>query len=158
MFLAFANYYGWLIVNYSAKACHLIDLTKDVHFTWGYTQQQAFDELLQPFLSAPILTLCDRTLETIMETDVSNLAIAGILAQYHVVNRCKQLYPVAYHATILSATQRNWPIHDKELFPIVDSYQNWRDWLVGIEVNVCTDYQGWQYFNTKKKLNSQQAS
>ena len=32
-FLAFANYYRPFIVNYSSKACHLIELTKDVHFT-----------------------------------------------------------------------------------------------------------------------------
>ena len=44
-FLGFANYYCRFIVNYSAKACPHIDLTKDVPFTWGHTQQQAFDNL-----------------------------------------------------------------------------------------------------------------
>ena len=44
-FLGFTNYYRRSIVNYSAKARPLIDLTKDVPFTWGHTQQQAFDEL-----------------------------------------------------------------------------------------------------------------
>ena len=96
-FLGLANYYRRFIVNYSTKARPLIDLTKDVPFTWGHTQQQAFDELRARFLSAPILTQFDRTLETIMETDASNQAIAGILSQYHVVNGCKQLHPVVYH-------------------------------------------------------------
>ena len=106
-FLGFANYYRRFIINYSVKARPLIDLTKDVPFTWGHTQQQAFDELLARFLSAPILTQFDRTLETIMETHTSNQAIAGILSQYHVDNECKQLHPVEYHAKTLSATQRN---------------------------------------------------
>ena len=44
-FLGFVNYYHRFIINYSAKAHPLIDLTKDVAFTWGHTQQQAFDEL-----------------------------------------------------------------------------------------------------------------
>ena len=44
-FLGFANYYCRFIVNYSAKARPLIDLTKDVPFTCGHTQKQAFDEL-----------------------------------------------------------------------------------------------------------------
>ena len=44
-FLGFANYYRRFIVNYSAKARPLIALTKDVPFTCGHTQQQAFDEL-----------------------------------------------------------------------------------------------------------------
>jgi len=93
-----------------------------------------------------------------METDASNQAISGILSQYHIVNGVKQLHPTEYHAKTLDATQRNWPIHDKELFAIVDSFRKWRDWLVGVPVNVYTDYQGLQYFNTKQKLNSRQAS
>ena len=44
-FLDFANYYRRFIINYSTKARLLIDLTKDIPFTWGHTQQQAFDEL-----------------------------------------------------------------------------------------------------------------
>ena len=36
-FLDFANYYRRFIVNYSAKARPLIDLTKDVPFTCGHT-------------------------------------------------------------------------------------------------------------------------
>ena len=55
-FLGFANYYRLFIINYSAKACPLINLTKDVHFTCGHAQQQAFDELQARYLSAPILT------------------------------------------------------------------------------------------------------
>ena len=149
--------YRRFIHNYSSKARPLIALTKDVPFTRGHRQQQAFDELRVQFLSAPILTQFDRTLKTIMETDASNQAIAGILFQYQVVNRCKQLHSGEYHAKTLSSTQRKWPIHDKELFTIVDCFRKWRDWLVGVMVNVYTDHQGLQYFNTKQKLNSRQA-
>ena len=38
-FLGFTNYYSRFIVNYSAKARPLIDLTKDVPFTWGHALQ-----------------------------------------------------------------------------------------------------------------------
>ena len=89
-----------------------------------------------------------------METDASNQAIAGILSECHIVNEAKQLHAVEYHAKSLSAAQRNWPIHDKELFAIVDRFRKCRDWLVGVEVNVYMDHQGLQYFNTKQKLNS----
>ena len=43
IFLVFANYYRRFVVNYSAKARPLINVTKDVPFTWGHTQHQAFD-------------------------------------------------------------------------------------------------------------------
>ena len=71
-FLGFANYYRQFIANYSGKARPLIDLTRDVPFSWEQAQQQSFDERKQLFLSTPILTLFDRCFETIMETDASN--------------------------------------------------------------------------------------
>ena len=80
MFLGFANYYRGFIINYNTEACHLIDLTKDVLFTCEHTQQHGFDKLWARFLSAPILTQFHRTLKTIMETDASNHAIAGLLS------------------------------------------------------------------------------
>ena len=82
----------------------------------------------------------------------------GILSQYHIINGVRQLHPTEYHAQTVDATQRNWPIHDMELFAIVYSFHKWRDWLVGVPVNIYTEYQGLQYFNMKEKLNSQQAS
>ena len=120
VFLCFTNYYRRFINNYNGEARPLIDLTKDVPFSWGLAQQQAFDGLMQRFISTPIRRQFDGTLETIMETDANNQAIAGILSQYHVINGAKQLHPIEYHAKTLTATQRYCPIHDKELFAIVD--------------------------------------
>ena len=87
VFLGFANYYSAFIVIYSAKARALIDLTKDVPFTCGHTQWQAFNELRGRFFSAPILTQFHRILETIMETNASNQAMASILSQSYVINK-----------------------------------------------------------------------
>jgi len=75
-----------------------------------------------------------------MKTDATNQAIPGILSQYHIVKGVKRLHPTECHAKTLDATQRNWPIHDKELFTIVDGFCKWRDWLVGVSVNINTDY------------------
>jgi len=38
-FLRFANYYRQFIANYSGKARQLVDLTRDVPFSWGQAQQ-----------------------------------------------------------------------------------------------------------------------
>ena len=138
-FLGFANYYCRFIVIYSSKVWPLIDLTKAVPFSWGHEQQQAFDELQGKFLSAPILTLFNRTLETIIETDASNQAIGGILSQYHIGHESKQLHTIEYQAKTLSTSKCNWPIHDKELFLIVDCLWKWRVWLLGVYVNVYRD-------------------
>ena len=93
-----------------------------------------------------------------METDASHQALASILSQYHVVNGCKQLHSVVQHVKNLSATQRNWPVYNKELFTIVDCFLKQREWLVGIKMNVYIDQKRLQYLNTMKKLNSWQPS
>ena len=157
-FLGFANYDRRFIENDSAKARPLIDLNNDVPSSWAHQQQQAFDELRTRFSSAPIPAQCDRTLENISDTDASDRAIAGILSQCHIVNGEEQLHRVEYHGKPHSAANRNWPIHEKELFAIVDSLRKWRDWRGRVEGNVYTDHEGLQYFNTKQKLNSRPAS
>ena len=104
VFLSFANYCGWFIINYSTKVLPLIDMIKDVRFNWVDTWQLGFDELQAWFLPVLILNQFDRTLETIMETEASNQATTGILSQYHVIIGYKHLYPVAYYAKTLFAT------------------------------------------------------
>ena len=85
-FLGFANYYRRFIADYSRKARPLTELTRDIPFTWGSAQQEAFNELINEFMHEPTLRQFDRNLPTIMETDASNQVIAGILSQYHEEN------------------------------------------------------------------------
>ena len=49
------------------------------------------------------------------------------------------------------------PYSCKELWAIVSSLAKWRSWLSGHPVEVHTDHQGLQYFETKPKLNARQA-
>ena len=88
-FLGFANYYRNFIAGYTEKARPLMRLTGDIPFVWEKEQNDAFNELIQVFINEPILRQFDRSLPTIMETDTSNQAIAGILSQYHEENKVK---------------------------------------------------------------------
>ena len=96
-FLGFANYYCNFIARHSEKARPLTRLTGDIPFVWEKEQNEAFNELIQVFINEPILWQFDRSLPTIMETDVSNQAIVGILLQYHGENEVKILHLVGYH-------------------------------------------------------------
>ena len=157
-FLGFANYYRRFIQDYARRVRPLTELTKNVHFSWGSLQQEAFDELKQAFQEAPILAQFDRSLPTIVETDASNQAIAGVLSQAHTTPDVVTWKLVDCHARTLTDQQRNWPIHDKELWAIVSSLTKWRSWLSGLpQFVIHTDHQGLQYFQTKQKLNARQA-
>ena len=171
-FLGFANYYRRFIQNYASRVRPLTELTKGptgtgtksisakVPFSWGQQQQEAFDDLKAAFQEAPVLVQFDRNRPTLIETDASNQAISGILSQGYPtsLDSDKLVWKlVNCHAKTLSEQQRNWPIHDKELWAIVSSLTKWRSWLSGLHVEVHTDHQGLQYFQTKQKLNARQA-
>ena len=70
----------------------------------SHRQQQPFNELWKQFQYVPIITEFHITLETIIENDASNQAIVGILSQYLIVNRGKELHPVEVHAKTIRAT------------------------------------------------------
>ena len=74
-----------------------------------------------------------------MGTDASNQSIPGILSQYHIVNRAKQLHHIEDYAKTNTAIQRNWPMHDTALFASVYCFPKWQDWLGGVSVNIYTD-------------------
>ena len=138
-----------------------------VPFSWGQQQQEAFDELKRDLQEAQILVQFDRSRPILIETDASNQAISGVLSQGYPKsdnpasldsNTGKLVWKlVDCHAKTLTEQQRNWPIHDKELWAIVSSLTKWRSWLSGLNFEVHTDHQGPQYFQTKQRLNARQA-
>ena len=45
-------------------------------------------------------------------------------------------HPVAYRSRMLSETERNYEIHDKELMAVMDSLADWRQYLLGAKVHL----------------------
>ena len=79
-FLGLDNFYRRFIRGYSSVARLLSNLTrKDQPWNWNQEYQQAFDELKNRFVSAPILVNNDPTRPKIIETDASNLAKGAVL-------------------------------------------------------------------------------
>ena len=68
--------------RFARKAQPLNDLTwKDIKWTWGLPQQDAFQQLKDAFTTAPILVLWDPTKPTKIEVDASGFATGGTLSQ-----------------------------------------------------------------------------
>ena len=75
-------------------AAVLTELTrKNESFRWGESQQVAFQELKNKFISTPILASFDSEKRIILETDASDQALGSCLCQPDTDN-C--LHPVAY--------------------------------------------------------------
>ena len=156
-FLGFCNFYRRFIRNYGIIARPLVRLTrKDTAFVFDSDCYEAFQELKERLLSAPILRHYDPRLESILETDASDGVVAGILSQLHPDG---EWHPVAFFSKTMAPAECNYEIHDKEMLAIIRSLSQWRAELQGAstKVRIYTDHKALEYFMTKKELTSRQA-
>ena len=156
-FLGFCNFYRRFIHSYSNIARPLFDLTKKtMPFQWTETQESAFRTLINAFTTAPVLALPDHSKPFRLITDASDFATGAILEQPDALNRW---HPVAYHSKSFQPAERNYEIHDKELYAIVRALQAFRHYLEGREdtTEIWTDHANLTYFFTKRNLTPRQA-
>ena len=79
-----------------------------------------------------------------MEADSSDYANGAVLSP----EIEGKWYPVAFRSRSLNEVERNYEIYDKEMMAIMDSLEEWRQYLLGaLEiVEIWTDHQNLQYF------------
>jgi len=155
-FLGFANFYRKFIRNYSRISTPLTEITKkEVGFKWEKEHREAFDQLKQVFLEAPVLEMYDPRRKTRVETDASDFALGAVLSQQSDDGKWR---PVFYHSRKFSGAELNYDVHDKELLGVVDAFEQWEVYLLGLpdQIEVFSDHQNLTSFMTTKKLNRRQ--
>jgi hypothetical protein len=156
-FLGFGNYYPRFIKRYSEAAEPLTRLTKeDVPVEWLKDQQEAFEEMIFKYTTAPILRHFDHSREVVIETDASVFVSAGVLSQKDDEG---VLRPVAFFSKKHSPGECNYNIYDKELMAIIKALEEWTPECEGAEhiLQLITDHKNLEYFITKRLLNRRQA-
>lgn len=154
-FLGFANFYRRFIKNFSKIVRCLNALTKkDVKFKWSKECEAAFEKLKKAFTSAPTLKHFDPALQIFIETDASDYVSSAVLSQIH----DGILHPVAFMSKKFDPAECNYEIYDKELYAIVQGFQEWRPELQGAEypITVLSDHKNLETFMTTKQLSRRQ--
>jgi hypothetical protein len=78
-FLGLASFYRRLVPNLAEVAKSLTTLTrKNQEFTWGASQQQAFQSLKDKLCTTPVLAYPSFKLPFILTTHARNIAVAAI--------------------------------------------------------------------------------
>ncbi|SJL02936.1 uncharacterized protein ARMOST_06277 [Armillaria ostoyae] len=154
-FLGFTNFYRKFIKNYSKVVRVLTQLTGKAEWTWGTAQNQAFQQLKKQMAEDVILAIPNKTGRFQVEADASNGAIGAVLSQ----EQGGVWRPVAFMSKVLTATERNYEIYDKELLAIMLTLSDWRHYLMGAleDIEIWMDHQNLQYFRKPQKLNRRQA-
>ncbi len=81
-FLGFCNFYRAFIRGFANIACPLNQLTqKDIEWTWGPAEQQAFDDLRRRVMAEPVLKQLELDKLFKLEVDASGFAVGAVLLQ-----------------------------------------------------------------------------
>jgi hypothetical protein len=123
------------VFGFSHIAWALSQVTKGggrENFALGKAQQQAFDDLKHHLCSSPVLSLPDLQQPFEIEIDASDYVVGTVLTHHGL--------PVAYHSETLSDSIQKYPTYDKEMYSIVQSFRQWKHYILGKETIIDTDY------------------
>ena len=121
-FLGLCNYYRRFIEGYSKIAAPLTDLThKDTPFTWTSQAMEAFEDLKNRMITAPVLCIPDPKLPFTVTTDASDFAVGAVLMQ----DQGQGPQPVAFTSQKMNSHERNYAAHEKETLTIMHALVKW---------------------------------
>ena len=111
-----ASFYRRFFPNFSTIASPLNDLVnKNVAFTWGEKQEQAFALLKEKLTKAPVLAHSDFPKTFELQCDASRVGVGVVLFQGG--------HPIAYFSEKLHSATLNYPTYDKELYALISALQ-----------------------------------
>ncbi len=148
-FLGFTGYCSRFIENFTKITSPLFKLlTKDCEFNWDSECQAAFETLKKRISEAPILKGPNWKLPFHISTDASNTTFGVVLGQ-------KDLTPYAiyYTSKILTPTELNYIVTEKEFLAINHAINKFRDYITGYETFVHTDHSAIRYLMNKLVTN-----
>ena len=120
-FLGLTGYYRKFIKHYGLIARPLTGLLRTKHFVWTPTAQQAFNQLKQAMVTAPVLAIPDFSQPFIVETDASDIGIGTVLIQRD--------QPVAFLSKALGPQHQKLSIYEKEFLALIMAVERWRTYL-----------------------------
>lgn len=138
VFLGAVGWYRKFIKDFSTVARPLTRLLeKDVRFTWGTTEEEAFNTLRNALMRAPVLDHPDPSRPFIVTTDASKVGLGGELSQE---DSQGHVHPVAYFSRALTKRERSYPTYDREVMAMRDTLKNFRYYLLGAKILLKTDH------------------
>lgn len=165
-FLGFAGYYRKFIKDFSKIARPLTNLIPSLgrgkkkskrckdqktNWTWGPSQEEAFNKIKDILTSPPILTYPDYHLPFEVHTDASHDGLGAVLCQ----KQCNQMKVIAYASRCLNKSEKNYPAHKLEFLAMKWAVtEKFKDYLYDHKFTVMTDNNPLTYVLTSAKLDA----
>ena len=150
-FLGLANFYRRFIKDCASISAPLTELFKKQRpYKWEAPQEEAFKQLKDTLTTAPILKVPDPTKPFTVNTDASEFALGAVLLQ--------DGHPIAFESRKLTAAERNYRVHERELLAIIHALKVWRCYLDNRKRNtLLTDHASLRWINSQPTLTGRQA-
>lgn len=138
-FLGKTGYFRRFIRDYATKAEPLNKLLrKNEKFVWSNDQQISFETLRDILCNEPILQQPDFRKDFIVTVDASNIAVGGMLSQYHEDKKID--LPIAFASKPFKERERKWSATEREFYAIIFALQHFRPYLYGRKFKIFTDH------------------
>jgi len=158
-FLGLAGYYRKFVPKFAHQAHLLYDLAVKPKndYMWTSRHREQFGDLKQELISALVLATLDPERDFILQTDASDTAIAGVLAQKQLFEGRLVERPLGYFSRKLHAVELRYPEYDLQLLAISANLEHWACYVYGRKcTTIYTDHPSLQHILVQNKLTSRQ--
>ena len=121
-------------------------LKKDVPWSWGRPEAEAFSVLKEKLTTAPVLCLYDNRLPLKLACDASSYGIGAVLSY---VYPDKSERPIAFASESFSTSERNYSQLDKEGLSVIFGITKFHQYLFGQKFILSTDNKALRYILDK---------
>ena len=131
-FLGLSGYYREFIKGYASIIAPLQALKKqNAEYIWGDEQQQAFEKLKETLVNPPVLAMPSQDGEYVLDTDASDVAIAGILHQWQYSPEVDKqvLRVIGYASRSLTDAQTRYGAAKLEMFAALKMIEKFAPYL-----------------------------
>jgi hypothetical protein len=131
-FLGLIGYYRKFIAGYGTVAGPLTVLLKREAFRWSKEADEAFQQLKQALMTAPLLQMPDFSKRFVVDCDTSGAGFGVVLHQGDGA--------IAFFSRAVAPHHQKLPAYERELIGLVKAVHNWRPYLWGRAFTVRTDH------------------
>jgi hypothetical protein len=114
-------------------------------------KENSFSKLKDAFQNDVLLNYPDTSQAFTLFCDASDQALGAVLSQR---DTDENLRPLEFYSRKFLPAELNYTVYDKELLAIVETFKNWRHFLLysPLKVVVKSDHNNLKYFNTSRLL------